>query len=490
MKRGRIMRTKTLSAFNNGQTLTPVLVQDEEGERVGIRDALSGRVWGTYAMTHEALPPGARWTPIVLPPVPPSYGKKVDKWVGGVSRTVRLEGILRARETNRSSNEDSIVLFAIGGVNREELCAALQDAPATLRETEEDEEYGFVTEVVVERQHVHHVAALIARTGDIPMFENPKEDACRALGIERLDRTDTQATVDETVMEVQSDDIYGPRRPSGNFLYGFIPNHWLPPLTWDHLAANVADIAKVRDLPEPLRTHVASYRIRNGLFKTMGTLWARMDPQPTKPGAYTVIAQPPIALIRGLADGAMEFNEDVMFGMRVTARTIVRADDGMWYIATDTAQSLRRWTCGKRKVSCALDKAQSEQLIQCFYLLSVEQVQDPIICNAARQVMFRYLIGRGYTARWIGKYLQKAQHVGNGDTLRRFNRLSQYNTHQLPSQVLNRLCEINGHLKSRGSNGTRSKYKTRSNKKRYVPKRRMNRTLDDERQMVTSHSLE
>jgi hypothetical protein len=131
-----------------------------------------------------------------------------------------------------------------------------------------------------------------------------------------------------------------------------------------------------------------------------------------------------------------------------------------------------------------LTSKQSEQLIEVFYLLTVECIDDPLQQEACKLILFRYMIERGYTARWIGKYDQDGNHVGNGDKFRKFSRLSQYAPDRLPTDVLNKLCGRNGKLKNKGSKGTRSKYKQEKETKRYVPKRRLKRTGEDERRML------
>jgi len=126
---------------------------------------------------------------------------------------------------------------------------------------------------------------------------------------------------------------------------------------------------------------------------------------------------------------------------------------------------------------------QSEQLITAFYLLSVERVADATVCEAASLILFRYMFERGYTARYMGKYLQEANHIGNGKRFRQFRRLSQYAPDRLPIAVLTKLCGTNGRMINRGSKGTRSKYRTAN---RYVPARRLKRTREDEDEMMAT----
>jgi hypothetical protein len=138
----------------------------------------------------------------------------------------------------------------------------------------------------------------------------------------------------------------------------------------------------------------------------------------------------------------------------------------------------------KRWISPQLTTKQSKQLIEAFYLLTVECINNPLQREVCKLILFRYMIERGYTARWIGKYEQDGNHVGNGDKFRKFSRLLQYAPDRLPTDVLNKLCGRDGKLKNKGSKGTRSKYNQKKETKRYVPKRRMMRTKEDELRML------
>ena len=66
-------------------------------------------------------------------------------------------------------------------------------------------------------------------------------------------------------------------------------------------------------------------------------------------------------------------------------------------------------------------------------------------------ILFHYMVQRGYTARWLGKYVQEANHIGNGNTFRVFSRMQQYAPHRLPTAVLNRLLGRAGRLRGRGA---------------------------------------
>lgn len=112
----------------------------------------------------------------------------------------------------------------------------------------------------------------------------------------------------------------------------------------------------------------------------------------------------------------------------------------------------------------------------------MEHTRDPNVAHALKLVLFRYMVERGMMARYMGKYEQEGEHIGNGDTLRRFRRMSQYDPHRLPAKVLNRLCGSDGRLHGRGAKGSRSKYIEKS--KRYTPGRRLARTTTSEMRMT------
>lgn len=125
----------------------------------------------------------------------------------------------------------------------------------------------------------------------------------------------------------------------------------------------------------------------------------------------------------------------------------------------------------RRIVSSGLSRSQTVQLITAFYLVCVEKVEDYQVQRAARLILYHYMLRRGYTARYLGKYQQDARFIGNGETTRKFLRLSQYDPHRLPNCVLNKLLAKNGSVRSKGSKGSRSKYVEK--KSRYTPKQRL-----------------
>ena len=154
--------------------------------------------------------------------------------------------------------------------------------------------------------------------------------------------------------------------------------------------------------------------------------------------------------------------------------------DGRWYARVDD-RGARGGSV--RVVSSKLTLAQSKQLLTAFYLLCIERVSDADVRQACALVLYRYMVTRGYTARWLGKYEQGARYIGNGNERRVFERHSHYETPRLPVEVLQKLCDEHGHVVPRGWKGSRSKYRQPSGIARYVQKRRLERTAHDERRM-------
>ena len=496
--------TETMPPFNDNRPLTVVQLPPAHAGgsvRLGVRDEATRRVWIEWDL-HSSRVPDLDGLPVVaLPGIPPQYGTWVSKSIGGVSKTERREGLLRILDRH----VDPITLFAIRGASDGGVrCALDGNDRCTVGDTVHDSVEGFVNEVVVHHaRDVSHIAALIARADAVPILEDGSLDAKRPLGIERLDRIGSKVVADSSNMVGESDDMYGPRRGTENWRFSWIPEDWEVPITWDHMVHNVRHVEDVKMLPFPLRRHVAEHRLRHGQHAPLGSQWEVSRPQPRDeaevpwgmPSAQDVghgifafngarhrMRDPPARLVEALSDGILEFSEaDVV--PHLTPKTMVRARDGTWYNPVDPKKGLERCLLGKRKVSAALDRAQSRQLMDTFYLLTVETVPDPVVAKALGLIMFRYMTERGYTARWLGTYKQAGQHVGNGDTFRKFQRLNQYDPHRLPSSVLNKLCGNDGKLKNRGSKGSRSKY-SQTQKERYFPKRRLKRTRDDEDAMV------
>jgi hypothetical protein len=130
----------------------------------------------------------------------------------------------------------------------------------------------------------------------------------------------------------------------------------------------------------------------------------------------------------------------------------------------------RRWVSG------ALDLEQTRQLLDAFYIYYVEQTRDVVQRKVAACIMYRYLVCRGFSSRWMGKYNQTACFLGNGKGIRKFKRLEQYAPHRLPIHVLNSIYQPGGKLKGHGKKKSRSRYA--SEEDRYEPKRKMRKPND------------
>lgn len=405
-------RFHTLPAFNNREPLTVVVLADGT---LGVVDATTLGVWVGYDAAATPCP----WRSLKrvdLPEIPEHNGVWVTKWIGGIGRTVRREGCLRAK----SGMKDPITLFATQMPASETACECLRGIDGvTVGDTEavDDPLYGRVAEVVVhDPTDVDLVAARLARAGvGRTIFERHDLNAHRhRLGVERLDRIESSISKTDADDERTDPEEFGQGRGDENWKFSWMPSHWkYAPVTWDFMVRNVDDVEDVSTLPMPLRRHVARYR------------------------------------------------------------------HGMLDASTDEAKALARHVWDRngrervRDVSAGLTIAQSKQLINAFYACCVERVEDPTISEAASLVLYHYMFRQGYTARYMGKYLQNAKCIGNGDRVRVFRRLSQYDPHRLPTSVLNRLVQKDGKIRSRGSKGSRSKYVDKDH--RYIPKRRASR---------------
>ena len=101
-------------------------------------------------------------------------------------------------------------------------------------------------------------------------------------------------------------------------------------------------------------------------------------------------------------------------------RAIVVLEDGRCFRPIDTRRTITKWIPAMREVSCALRPAQSHQIIEAFYLLMVERIPDSEARRAPELILPRYMFERGYTARWMGRYQQDADHVGSSALFRSF----------------------------------------------------------------------
>lgn len=409
-------RTRTVEALNGGYPFSVVRVPAEfegDADTLGVVDGETGGVWFGDALTTVRVPHVHTLERVRVQSLPEHYGRWVVKSIGGLSRTVRREGTLKALPGAKGV----VTLFATKAPTPYAVADAFAHSTEVVSVGDSayvDEEHGHVTEVLVHEPHdLEYAAAVVARCGATPVLEDPELNARRSLSAERFDRIDCSLTRNE-----EEEDQWGPRRGTDNWTFGhFVPAHWaVPPLTWDHMVTNVGGaVSDVRDLPQPLRQHVCRARLRTST-----------DPE-------------------------------------------------------ERRELRRHAPATQRLVSAALSVSQSKQGIECFYRLVVERATGDE-AEAARLILRRYLLQRGYLFRHLGKYNQCADFTGNGKTFRRFARLQQYAPHRLPAAVLNRRCGKDGKLRGRGSKGSRSKYVPKA--ERYEPKRRLVRSWQVEAQMM------
>ena len=520
--------TATLPPFNAGRALRVVRVSPTQ---LGVVDQEWSRVWVEHELVSRAdvAPRGVDALPeVALPRIPAHYGAWVTKSIGGVSATVRREGVLRARPAARGP----ITLFA----TRAPSAAAVPDAlravgAARVVATGVDAEYGHVAEIAVARpDDLAHVAARVARAGAAPMLEDPDVDAMRSLGVERLDRIDA-AVVEgdeegEEAHERGRDEEEPPAGAAGggrqrglkrgreNWCFPWMPAAWTHvPITWDHMVQNYYD-APIDALPPPLQQHVARRRLADGAVPPAAARWreAEAPPHPEElaaavdggggaaAGAAAVAGRRTVlrhaALEAALGAGERAFDAATLAawgldGLEASSmpRYLARGADGRWYRPVNPRAAYERHAMGggaraRRAVSAALRPEQSTQLVEAFYHLVVERVDDPEVAHALELVLFHYMRGRGYTARWMGKYRQLARHLGNGRVFRKFNAtLVQYGVRDaIPDAVVSRLMGVDGRIRARGNKGSRSKYKEGG--RRYRPARRLARTAADEAGMA------
>jgi hypothetical protein len=409
----------TLPPFNNKEALTVVRL-DQEGT-LGVVDASTFGVYIEKSMEYSLIPHWRSLSRVTIPTIPNHYGYMKGQWIGGVSKTFRRIGCLRTKTKVKSP----VTLFATKLPDEHAATRALCDFQETATvgdsETIDDPAYGTIAEVVVHSaSDVDFVAARLAREGGSVMFEDHTQNALQGIGIERLDRIDADIVKKDTEDDRKAPEDFGLGRGDENWIFPWLPVEWNNvPITWDYMVKNMDYVEDVSKIPQPLRQHVAKGRYMKCEDKT-----------------------------------------------------------------TDYAKSLRGHVFCKngqpkrRCVSAGLSKAQSIQVIDAFYLLTIERVQDPETVHAASLILFHYMLRQGYTGRWMGKYQQEAKFIGNGDVTRKFHRLEQYDPHRLPTAVLNKLVSQHGIVKGKGNKGSRSKYVERE--ERYVPKQRVPRNVREQ----------
>ena len=492
----RATHTETLPSFNLGRPLSIVVSQD--GTRVGVKDESRGHgmVWWEGDMASSAAGDDIRsCTALLIPSIPPEYGGWNVTVIGGVSLTVRRLGIVRCND-----DTSDVVVFSVKGQTRTSAEEALSDVLHLVRigEKKEDGDLGHITEVIVHKSgDVAQISSLLARKGCVPILENKGLNLRRSLGVERLDRVPAKVVTDETMVQ-NSQDLFGPRRGGENWRFPWIPASWKHvPITWDHMVENVID-EDIRLIPQPLRQHVARVRLDRGMHPPVGSRWEPLRGG-TKAPSDNVLSwnalhgeeeEVPFHIQYRIVSLSQEDQDKVKAGKRdvsvvVNCKTFT-CIDGTWYRPVNTKQFLEdhipKGLKKKKYVSAHLTKRQSMQIIEAFYLLAVEKVSDPLLIRGCCLVLFTYMKERGYTARWIGRYDQDANHICNGDSAREFKNLDQYKPENLPTHVINKVCGPNGTLLHRGSKGSRSKYK-QEGQTHYIPKRRLARTENDEKKM-------
>ena len=371
---------------------------------------------------HQAAPTVELWD------IPEGYGEFKNKSIGGVSNTVRRmgDGMIRLKR----DAEGPIVLFASSTFYFDPEEVFMDYTFVDCGAPEQVDGLWVFCVTVVAASDVDHVCARLSRHGVSTMLEDESLRNDQPIGIERLDRIDSSVTHTDDEDNRWKYSEFGLGRGDENWKFEWIPNHWDPPTTWDHMVRNVRNV-DILHLPFPLRQHVARTRLSD-----------------------------------------LEFaNKDT----RCHKATSIEACMCERCVLERQTNQLKKNT---RKVSAALSELQSKQLIQAFFLLIVERVDDELQKRAAALILYRYLVEMGYLARWIGTYKQKAKFVGNGHKTRTFNRLKQYDPSRIPSKVLSSLLTQKGILQGKGSKGSRSKYVAKD--ERYVPKQRMRKHRNDE----------
>tara|TARA_B110001450_G_scaffold257061_1_gene290803 strand:- start:3928 stop:5379 length:1452 start_codon:yes stop_codon:yes gene_type:complete len=480
-----------MQPFNDGLPLQ--VVRCNEGSCLGVIDASRRRLWVENELPSRAPALTTSYT-VNIPSIPEHYGMWHDTSIGGLSDTVRRTGILQANPKHKGA----VVVFATHVPEDLHALISMLDSwelGYAMGDVEEMEGYGSVVEIVVyDPAHLSRVAAIVARVGATPILEDTNVDARRSIGIERLDRIEAKIVSRDTNMEHENEDAYGVRRGRENWRFPWVPTTWTRvPLTLDHMVENLLQ-DDISCISQPLCQHVARRRLELGLYDRMGTLWVRSEHPPTEyelnGGSNVRYPHRNVihndSLRRCLSDGRTTITVDELNTWNLEhvdhARYLIETDNGTWYRPRDTRNQLMSHIPLQRWVSCALSEAQSKQLCTCFYLLLVEGMCDAEVRHAIHLILFRYMVERGYTSRCMGKYTQDAMHIGNGDGYRPFRRLTQYAPERLPADILSKLCGRDGRLKSRGSKGTRSKYRKTN---RYQPSRRLKRSRDDENEMIT-----
>lgn len=490
-KKKTVRRTRKLPPFLDGAPLQLVVATSQwegEGDSVAAVDARSGGLWRGFTTAKSGREEGEELRPIDLPPIPGPDAAWISCAIGGVSQTQRRVGVLRGRD-NELAHVSFFALRCVPDASGvvDMIRGDEWKAKATVGDPIEDEVEGWAVEVVVHSaQDLSVCAARIARLGaEVVMDEaSAPLEAGRSLGIERLDRIDAAILQRDVGPDHFS---YGLKRGVTNWAFGWQPEEWdFASFNWDQLVKNVKDTMPISDIPPLLLQHVAAYKLLHGEAAKTGRAWAQVA-SPANGTAKVLRSDDASSRLSGVRAFRTVLPTPVV-GAKVDS--VVRAEDGQWWKCFNEEKHLQgyaRLDGRRRLVSSHLTTAQSRQLITAFYLACVERSTDPTVLLASRIVLFHYLVHAGYTARWLGQYVQSAQHVGNGNRLRSFKRLRQYDIERLPVTMLNRWLRRDGDLVPNGlasvnRRGSRSKYVKDQDK--YKPRKRLRRTAVDERVML------
>ena len=202
------------------------------------------------------------------------------------------------------------------------------------------------------------------------MFEDHTQNALQGIGIERLDRIDADIVKKDTEDDRKAPEDFGLGRGDENWSFPWLPEEWKHvPITWDYMVQNMNHVKDVSTIPLPLRRHVAKYRYMKCEDKT-----------------------------------------------------------------TEYAKSLRVHVFNKngepkrRCVSAGLSKAQTIQIIDAFYLLTVERIQGSEIAHAASLILSHYMLHQGYTGRWMLPSLEQFSLVFGSSLNKIFGQRRQHST--------------------------------------------------------------
>lgn len=490
-KKKKVRRTKKLPPFQDGEPLQLVVTASQwEGvaESVAAVDARSGGLWRGFTTAKSAREDGEELRPIDLPPIPGPDAAWISCAIGGVSKTQRRVGVLRGRDNVRAP----VSLFALRCVPDasgvvDMIRSDEWKAKATVGDPIQDDAEGWAVEVIVHSaQDLSVCAARIARLGAEVVVDEASAplEAGRSLGVERLDR------IDAAILQRDAGPdrfAYGLKRGVANWAFGWQPQEWKhASFNWDQLVRNVKDTMPISDVPPLLLQHVAAYKLLHKEFSKVGQAWAQAA-APLHGTARVLRSDDASRRLSGVRETRTILPTPVP---GAKADSLVKAEDGRWWKCYNEEKHLQgyaRLDQRRRLVSSHLTTAQSRQLITAFYLACVERSLDPIVLLAARIVLFHYLVHSGYTGRWLGQYVQSGLHVGNGNRLRSFKRLRQYDVERLPVTMLNRWLRQDGQLVPNGvasvsRRGSRSKYV--KEQEQYRPRKLLKRTAVDEEVML------